>query len=178
MLYNAATDELFLPAGSMVVAMAAGNHPTAAAAADAADGGSDADQQPQQRRRQRFFIGHNAFVSCMALGGQGSLLATGQEGKQPLMRLWDCSSSSSQESSKCLAILCGEWVEDVAAARLGTESPHTCLPKPYGDHSAPHFKMHYGMRQAAWQRLAGLLGDVHKSLQQRYGTSSHLPTRH
>jgi hypothetical protein len=95
----------------MVIAMAAGNHPAAAAAAAAAGEDSGAGQQPQQeRRRQRFFTGHNAFVSCMALGGQGSLLATGQEGKQPVIRLWDCSSSSgsSQEGSKCMAILCGE----------------------------------------------------------------------
>jgi hypothetical protein len=104
----------------MVVALAAANSPAAAAAA-ATDGASTPQQQQQ---RQHFFMGHTGFVCCMALGGQGTLLATGQEGKQPLIRLWDCSRGSQQlgqqvgqqqpqqqgdESfGKCLTILCGE----------------------------------------------------------------------
>lgn len=104
MLYNRTTDELFFPAGSIVIAMAAGNcGSTEAAAADV--GGADASSRQHQQRQQRFFIGHSAFVCCIALGGQGSLLATGQEGKQPLIRLWDCSKCG---TSRCLAILCGE----------------------------------------------------------------------
>lgn len=108
-LYNAATDELYYPAGSMVVALAAANSPAAATA----DSANAPQQRQQQQRRQRFFMGHSGFVCCMALGGQGTLLATGQEGKQPLIRLWDCSRDSQQQEregsvGKCLAILCGE----------------------------------------------------------------------
>lgn len=88
----------------MVIAMAAGSGgSTDATAADAEGTGASSSQH--QQRQQRFFIGHSAFVSCLALGGQGSLLATGQEGKQPLIRLWDC---SKRGASRCLAILCGE----------------------------------------------------------------------
>jgi hypothetical protein len=110
-LYNAATDELYYPAGSMVVALAAAN--SSAAAAAAADSTNAPQQQQQQQRRQRFFMGHSGFVCCMALGGQGTLLATGQEGRQPLIRLWDCSRGSQQQErggavGKCLTILCGE----------------------------------------------------------------------
>jgi hypothetical protein len=101
-LYNSATDELFFPAGALVIALAAGNSSTAA---EAAAQGADESSKQHQERRQRFFIGHSAFVSCMALGGKGMLLATGQEGKLPLIRLWDC---SKQGASRCLAILCGE----------------------------------------------------------------------
>lgn len=114
-LYNAATDELYYPAGSMVVALSAANSPAAAAGATTDSAGT----QQQQQRRQRFFTGHTDFVCCLALGGQGTLLATGQEGKQPLIRLWDCSRGSQQQGQQqqqqgeesfgqCLTILCGE----------------------------------------------------------------------
>lgn len=109
MLYNPSTDELFFPAGSVVVALSAANSSSTGSAATAQG------SPQQQRQQQRFFIGHSAFVSCLALGGQGTLLATGQEGKQPVIRLWDCSKSSEQEQqqeqggAKCLAILCGEY---------------------------------------------------------------------
>jgi WD40 repeat protein len=97
----------------MVIALTAGNGPAAGATAAAADGDGFKQQQYQQQqpRKQRFFIGHSAFVSCMALGGQGSLLATGQEGKQPLIRLWDCrkAQQGQQGSGKCLTMLCGEF---------------------------------------------------------------------
>jgi hypothetical protein len=53
--------------------------------------------------QQRLFIGHTAWVTAMALGGEGKLLASGQEGRQPVVRLWDF------ETGDCLAILCGEF---------------------------------------------------------------------
>jgi hypothetical protein len=52
--------------------------------------------------RQRVLAGHTAYVSCLALGGEGRLLASGQEGRQPAVRLWDL------ESGECLAVLSGE----------------------------------------------------------------------
>jgi hypothetical protein len=104
-LYNATTDELLFPAGSLVVALAA------AGSNDVVDARNSPKRQQQQlgqlERQQRFFIGHSAFVSCLALGGQGTLLAAAQEGKQPLIRLWDCRRPE-QGGGKCLAILCGE----------------------------------------------------------------------
>jgi hypothetical protein len=53
--------------------------------------------------RQRVLLGHTAYVARIAIGGEGRLLASGQEGRQPVVRLWD------MESGECLAILCGKW---------------------------------------------------------------------
>jgi WD40 repeat protein len=64
--------------------------------------GTDAGGAARQQRRQRLFVGHTAYVVCLALGGDGRLLASGQEGRQPVVRLWDFG------SGECLAILCGE----------------------------------------------------------------------
>jgi hypothetical protein len=91
---------------------------------------------PAVQGQQRFFVGHTAFVSCLALGGGGTLLATGQEGRQPVIRLWKfaagtCSTINQQmkvakngfegqgrgpssqqqqpqhQGGRCLAVLCG-----------------------------------------------------------------------
>jgi hypothetical protein len=145
-LYCAESDELVYPAGAVVVAMAAGNNSNtreaaagtaampaapAVSGAGSSSGVSASVQRPQQgvvrrpQRSQRFFVGHSAFVCCLALGGEGTLLATGQEGKAALIRLWDfvpgqqqraadqaptednCAASS---TSTCLAVLCGEQI--------------------------------------------------------------------
>jgi WD40 repeat protein len=50
----------------------------------------------------RFLTGHTAPVCAMAFSGDGSLLATGQEGKGAAIRLWDYA------SGQCLAVLSGE----------------------------------------------------------------------
>jgi hypothetical protein len=74
---------------------------------------------------QRFFVGHCAFVCCLAHGGEGRLLATGQEGKAALIRVWDFRSDQQQQAADnvpaegkppvsnngtCLAVLCGKCV--------------------------------------------------------------------
>ncbi|WIA37015.1 hypothetical protein OEZ86_013999 [Tetradesmus obliquus] len=145
-LYCAETDELVYPAGAVVVAMAAGNsssssssssqeaagavaaHAAAAVSAAGNSGCSVAVQQQLQegsmkrpQGSQRFFVGHSAFVCCLALGGQGQLLATGQEGKAALIRVWDFRPGQQQQPAEtgstedhtamssngtCLAVLC------------------------------------------------------------------------
>jgi hypothetical protein len=111
LLFNAATDEVVFSAGALVVAMPAGaradNRPQ-----------QQQQQQPLQLQQQRVFMGHSAFVSALALGGGGRLLASAQEGKQPVVRLWDCSKQDTAgqgapgagacAGSRCLAVLCGE----------------------------------------------------------------------
>jgi WD40 repeat protein len=104
-LHSPATNELVFAAGSLVIAMPASHTPPQDAAAPA----------QQQQQQQRLFLGHSAWVSCLALGGQGSLLATGQEGKQAVIRLWDFGSPPS-EGGKCLAVLCGEHSSSAASA--------------------------------------------------------------
>lgn len=117
MIYCQSTDELIFPAGALVIAMTAGSRKLDTAAAAAGNA------QQQQQGAQRFFVGHTSFVCCCALGGvDGSLLlATGQEGKQALIRLWDfhpqqqqqqdgAGSGGSSSTATCLAVLCGEWV--------------------------------------------------------------------
>eukprot|EP00879_Flechtneria_rotunda_P008148 GHRR01008535.1.p1 GENE.GHRR01008535.1~~GHRR01008535.1.p1 ORF type:complete len:516 (+),score=208.91 GHRR01008535.1:756-2303(+) len=99
-LYSPATDELVFPAGSVVVAMAARTSSSqnattlAAAAAACSEAPSAAAAAAAAQGSQRFFLGHTAFVCCLALGGSEKLLVTGQEGKQALIRVWDFSSAS------------------------------------------------------------------------------------
>lgn len=81
LLHNPLTDEVAFAAGALVVVQAAA-------------GGA-------QTQHQRVLAGHDRAVSCLALCGQGNVLASGQEGKQPTIRLWDWSSGA------CLAVLCG-----------------------------------------------------------------------
>lgn len=115
MLYCPETDELVYPAGSVVVAMAGGAV------------GQQLQQPPAPRQpqgSQRFFLGHSSFVCCLALGGEGQLLATGQEGKAAMVRVWDFRPARQQQhdaagndgaavttcSGVCLAVLCGELI--------------------------------------------------------------------
>lgn len=46
-------------------------------------------------------MGHTSNVCAMAFGKDGRLLATGQEGRTGLIRVWDF------KSGNCLAIVCG-----------------------------------------------------------------------
>lgn len=52
---------------------------------------------------QRFFLGHTAHVCSLAFDAQGDLMASGQEGKQAIIRLWDF------RTGLCLSILNGRW---------------------------------------------------------------------
>jgi len=54
-------------------------------------------------RQSRALLGHTAYVSALAVGGDGGLLASCQEGRHPVIRLWDIANGD------CLAILCGAW---------------------------------------------------------------------
>ncbi|KAI8472679.1 MAG: hypothetical protein J3K34DRAFT_519551 [Monoraphidium minutum] len=114
LLWCQATDEVVFAAASLVVAMPApggsgarpaGEDDTATAwgcdkgAAVAGDGWGPGGIGGGVGR-QRLFVGHTAYVSCLALGGGGRLLASGQEGQQPVVRLWDFA------TGECLAILC------------------------------------------------------------------------
>jgi hypothetical protein len=89
---------------------------------------------------QRFFVGHSAFVCCLALGGEGQLLATGQEGKAALIRLWGfrpgqqqqqiaervaAEEASAGNSGTCLAVLCGERIAEVLEL---VKKLHVCPP--------------------------------------------------
>ncbi len=60
------------------------------------------NEEEAQQQRQRFFMGHTAHVVCVAFDGEGSLMASAQEGKQALVRVWDF------RTTQCLAILNGE----------------------------------------------------------------------
>lgn len=51
---------------------------------------------------QRFFLGHTAHVVAIAFDAEGAVMATAQEGKQAVIRLWDF------KRGTCVAILNGE----------------------------------------------------------------------
>ena len=53
--------------------------------------------------RQRFFLGHTAHVVALAFDAEGCLLASAQEGRPAVVRLWDFASAT------CVAVLSGEW---------------------------------------------------------------------
>jgi WD40 repeat protein len=186
----------------VVVAMAAGNNSSREAAAGTAampaapavngagsSGVSASVQQLQQglvRRpqgSQRFFVGHSAFVCCLALGRHGTLLATGQEGKAALIRVWDFAPGQQQQratdreptedncaasnNSTCLAVLCGEytgnsWYGSVACSStwfpqwelLPQCNSHTCCS--FVDCDVPGFPLHVLSVAAHASRLAAL----------------------
>lgn len=52
-------------------------------------------------RSQRFFFGHTAHVTAIGFDGEGKLMATGQEGKEAIIRLWDFT------TGHCLCMLTG-----------------------------------------------------------------------
>lgn len=120
MIWSPTTNEIVFTAASLIVAMEAPDaspsvHSTTGVTGlsleDDTAGGWASDTFGAARgatrsstaRRQRLFAGHTSYVTCLALGAEGKLLASGQEGKQAIVRLWDF------ESGECLAILCGEW---------------------------------------------------------------------
>jgi len=133
-LWSHTTNEIVFTAASLIVAMSAamGASSSSPAAADtgglwtegddAAGAGDDTAPAWSNDRgggaaagsgggravaaagKQRRFIGHTAYVTCLALGGEGRrLLVSGQEGWHPIVRVWDFC------SGECLAILCGEF---------------------------------------------------------------------
>jgi WD40 repeat protein len=51
---------------------------------------------------QRFFTGHTAYVRAVALDESGQLMASAQEGKEGVVRLWDFCSAA------CISILWGK----------------------------------------------------------------------
>ncbi len=62
--------------------------------------------------QQRHLLGHTAYVCAMAFDGEGGLMATAQEGKQAVVRVWDFA------TGRCLAVLCGEWLRTQVEAML------------------------------------------------------------
>lgn len=50
---------------------------------------------------QRHLLGHTGYVCAMAFSADGALLASVQEGRQAVVRVWDWA------SGQCLAVLCG-----------------------------------------------------------------------
>ena len=48
---------------------------------------------------QRHLLGHTDAVCALALNGDGTLLASAQDGRQPIVRIWDV------DSGKCLSVL-------------------------------------------------------------------------
>lgn len=51
------------------------------------------------KRQQRMLFGHTARVNCLALDTIGSTLASSQDGRNPVIRLWDT------ESGRCTSVL-------------------------------------------------------------------------
>ncbi|KAG2423007.1 hypothetical protein HXX76_015605 [Chlamydomonas incerta] len=91
------TDEVVFAAASVVVIMGVADPAAAAAAAAAA--APPGQQAPLAPGRQRYCLGHTAFVCALAVASDGRLLASCQEGKEAIVRLWDTANCA------CLAIL-------------------------------------------------------------------------
>ncbi|GIL93850.1 hypothetical protein Vretimale_214 [Volvox reticuliferus] len=90
-------DEVAFTAASVVVIMRISDVPPAAAGATAL--AAEAQRLQQEPGRQRYLMGHTAFVCALAASSNGELLASAQEGKEAVVRLWDVATCA------CLAIL-------------------------------------------------------------------------
>jgi len=49
--------------------------------------------------KQRFFFGHSESIVCFSFNNDGSLIVSGQEGQNPMIRIWD------YDSGKCVCII-------------------------------------------------------------------------
>eukprot|EP00937_MAST-01D_sp_MAST-1D-sp2_P005250 g5250.t1 len=66
---------------------------------DVDDGADDAETSRSAHSHQRFFLGHTDTVSCIQFNRDYTILASGQCGDAPSIRLW------SFESGRCLALM-------------------------------------------------------------------------
>ena len=64
-----------------------------------------AGSAPEEAQRQRFFVGHTAAVSVLALSHDGALLASAQVGAYPVIRLWDFAASRAVAGGVCVALV-------------------------------------------------------------------------
>lgn len=103
------SDEVAYAAASVVVLMRIADvPPTSLAAAGSPAAGAGAAQlkrPPPDPGRQRYLLGHTTFVCALAASSNGELVASAQEGKDAVVRLWDVASCT------CLAILNGAQKE-------------------------------------------------------------------
>lgn len=95
------SDEVVFTAGSVIVAMQ--SRVPDAPAGNAAAGGFHGSAAPKAspQPRQRFFMGHTAYVVAVAFDAEGTVMASAQDGKHAIIRLWDF------RSGQCVAILNG-----------------------------------------------------------------------
>lgn len=73
---------------------------------------------------QRFFLGHTGAVVSVAFDIEGAIMATAQDGKQAIIRVWDF------KTGQCAAILNGEGGRTdlmVEAGESGAEGGHCHL---------------------------------------------------
>ncbi|GLI66011.1 hypothetical protein VaNZ11_009714 [Volvox africanus] len=90
-------DEVAFTAASVVVIMRISDVPPVAAGATAL--AAEAQRLQQEPGKQRYLLGHTAFVCALAASSNGELVASAQEGKEAVVRLWDVATCA------CLAIL-------------------------------------------------------------------------
>lgn len=66
-----------------------------------------------EHSKQRFFFGHSEPICCFTFSNNGSMIASGQEGLNPMIRIWD------YLTGRCIAIISTE----VAALKCLSFSP-------------------------------------------------------
>lgn len=52
--------------------------------------------------KQRFFFGHSETIVCFSITQDGTYLASGQEGANPMIRIWE------YDSGRCISIIQSE----------------------------------------------------------------------
>lgn len=93
------SNEVVFTAGSVIVAMQAHvNDPVVGSGLL----GNAAPTQPGPPPAQRFFMGHTGHVVALAFDAEGAVMASAQEGKHAVVRVWDF------KTGQCVAILNGE----------------------------------------------------------------------
>ena len=62
-------------------------------------GGTLISMDVETNEQRRFFFGHSAPICCFDINPDGSIIASAQEGKNSLIRIWD------YETARCLSIV-------------------------------------------------------------------------
>jgi WD40 repeat protein len=63
-----------------------------------ASGGTLIAMDAERRTQNRFFFGHSKPICCFDINSNGTLMASGQEGKNPLVRIWE------YDTGRCLSM--------------------------------------------------------------------------
>ena len=97
--YVETTQDVVYTSGKLIVAMNVAEAPGSSSTTSSSSSNCVTRSTPWP---QRFFMGHTAYICAVAVDGAAQMMASAQEGKEGVVRLWDF------RSAACMSILWGK----------------------------------------------------------------------